>query len=327
MRSPTTAFAWELWHKHRSRLVAIFCMLLGFIIVYPRLCAMAGFDPGSAASLNQFVGDFKPMNRGGPVLFVGQAVFFLFLLAGPITAMFLSLLCLTWMFTVVELDPTGRNPDAIPARVFTLPISTSFLFLWLLLGGLATVVVVFEIWIHFVQMPYLDVFGECQRCIGWMAFLSLTQAITWSLSGWPITRLFALLTLLFCFLYYPAWHDIIDSFHILPLLFVLGVAVAGVSLGKMRHGQWKGWPGKGPLVGKTAGRGLRGPARFDSTAQAQLWFEWRLRAELQHFCRRARHCAGGGPSGCARCVRISPVAGRYPVWVDDGAACHSCGHV
>ncbi|HEY3857645.1 MAG TPA: hypothetical protein VGO67_24955 [Verrucomicrobiae bacterium] len=284
MHSPIAAFAWELWRKNQRRLILIFGVLIGFIIVYPRLCATTGFNPANSMSIDKFTRDFLPMSKDGPVLLrIGRALLFLFLLAGPITAMFLSLLCVVWMFTVPEFDPASKNSPSIPGRLFTLPISTAFLFLWFFLGGTAMIFVVFEGWIQFVPMPYIDIFDGYQKCLGWMAFLTLAQAVVWSLAAWPVTRFLASMTLLFCFMAYPTWLNPLVSRVVLPLIFVLGAALASVSLRKMRHGQWQGWTWKWPTAMTLVRHELRGPRQFASPAQAQLWFEWRRFARTLCF--------------------------------------------
>src|SRR5208282_4772279 len=143
MDTPTAALAWELWRRHRSRLLGLAGVLLGFALVYPKLCALAGFNPGSADALDELVRVAQMSHQEAPLLRLGQALYFLFLLGGPGAAMFLSLLCVTWMFTFIEFDPKAKNPMTFPDRIFTLPISTSFLFSRLLLGGLAAIVVLF----------------------------------------------------------------------------------------------------------------------------------------------------------------------------------------
>ncbi len=279
MHSPIAAFAWELWRKNHRRLVLIFGVLIGFIIVYPSLCSlMAGINPANSFSIDEFARNFRPMSHDEPlVLKIGRVLLFLFLLAGPITTMFLSLLCVVWMFTVLEFDPTSKNSPSIPGRLFNLPISTSFLFAWLLLSGMAMIFVVYEGWTRFVRMPYIDVFGEFQKCIGWMTFLAMGQAVVWGLAGWPVTRFVASFALVFCFMAYPTWQNQNPLFTdiLLPFLFLVGVSLAAVGLRKMRHGQWQGWTWKRSLATASTHRPLRRPGRFASPSQAQLWFEWR----------------------------------------------------
>jgi len=276
MHSPSAALAWEIWRRHRPRLIAIVGMLLGFVLVYPRLCAVTGFNPDTPDALDEFVRKFLPIANGGPTpLRIGQFFVLLFLVGGPATAMLLSLLCVTWMFTFIEFNPNAKDPVTFPARLFTLPISTSFLYWWLVLGGVTAIFVLFESWIHLVRQPHLEIFGEYQDCFGWMTLMVLAQGIVWALAGWPITRLLVLVGVLFSFLFSPTWGGVFGSPWVLPTLFFLGAVLARVSLQKMRHGQWQGWTWKWAIPGIFAWTKMRGPARFSSPAQAQLWFEWR----------------------------------------------------
>ena len=55
------------------------------------------------------------------------------------------------MFTFTEIDQKAKDPMAFPARLFTLPVSTPFLFWWLLLAGLAAVIVLYASWVYFVR--------------------------------------------------------------------------------------------------------------------------------------------------------------------------------
>jgi hypothetical protein len=103
------------------------------------------------------------------------------------------------------------------------------------------------------------------------------------LAGWPITRMLALFTVLFCFLGSPSWAGMFESPFLLPTLFLLGAVLARVSLQRMRHGQWQGWSWKWPLPAILARAELGGAKRFASPAQAQLWFEWRRFARSMSF--------------------------------------------
>src|ERR1700677_683074 len=288
MHTPAAALAWEIWRRHRPRVMAVIGFILAFALVYPKLCAVAGFNPDSADALGEFAGKFVPMSNGGPTtLRVVRILCIMFLTGGPMVTMFLSLLCVTWMFTFIEFDPKNKNRATFPGRLFTLPISTSFLFWWLFLSGLAAVVVLYESWIHFVRLPHLDVFGEYQQCFAWMTLLALAQGIFWALAAWPITRALVLIAVLFCFLGSAVQRYIFESPMVLPTLFLLGALLARAGLQKMRHGQWQGWTWKVPLPAMLADRGLGGPKHFASPAQAQLWFEWR------RFARRLCFFAAG----------------------------------
>jgi hypothetical protein len=267
--------------------LAIVGLVLGFALVYPKLCALAGFDLASMDPLGEIAKMVPEQNHTGPSpLRIVQILYALFLACGPMVAMVVTLLCVTWMFTFIEMDPKTKA-ITFPARLFTLPVSTPFLFLWLLLGGMTAIAGLFDSWVYFVPLPHLDMFITYQTCFGWMTLLALAQGIVWSLDAWPITRALVVAAVFFCFLCAPARRDIFDSPMVLPSLFVLGVALARLGLQKMRHGQWQGWIWQWPWATWAARAELRGPKRFVSPAQAQLWFEWR------RFARRLCFYAAG----------------------------------
>jgi hypothetical protein len=283
MHTPAAALGWEIWRKHRTRVLAIVGLVLGFALVYPKLCALAGLDPGSPyACWDDLARKFAPP---GPTeltpLQVVQVLYVMFLAGGPALAMILTLLYVVWMFTFSEFDPKTEDLMRFPARLFTLPISTPFLFWSIWLGGMAAIAALYGCWVYLVPQPDLEVFEVYQNCFGWMTLLALAQGIVWALAAWPNARLVLLTAMLFGFLFAPALRDIDSVFvspFLLPSLFVLGSVLARVGLQKMRHGQWRGWTWQRPFAVMPARAPLRGPKRFASPAQAQLWFEWRRSA-------------------------------------------------
>jgi hypothetical protein len=276
MRTPAAALAWELWRRHRVRLMSIVGLVLGFALVYPKLCALAGFYPGIPNALDQFTTKIALWSAHGQLpLRVVQNLYGLFLAYGPLNAMILTLLYVVWMFTFTEYDPKTKNLLKFPARLFTLPVSTPFLFWGLWLGGMATVATLYESWIYFVPQPHLLLFELCQSGFGWMTLLTLAQAIIWSLAAWPATRMLLLMAVLFGFLGSLAQGDPVESPILLAPLFFLGFVLARIGMQKMRQGQWQGWTWKWPFAAMSARAELRGPRHFASPAQAQLWFEWR----------------------------------------------------
>jgi hypothetical protein len=275
MQTPTAALAWELWRRNRLRLIGMFSMFLGFAFIYPKLCAMAGVDLANSGDLVSFGAS---ATQGGPrSQFVAtiHVLYIIFLAGSPVVALFLSLLCLTWMFTFVEFHPNDKNPVRFPDRLFMLPISNFFLFSLLLGGGVAALALLFAGWHFFVPMQRVLQFGAYEKCISWLTLLALAQGITWALAGWPNTRLCVLMLVLFAFLFSPAWPRFLVSPIVMPTLFLLGAVLARVGLEKMRHGQWQGWTWPRPMQALLARAPLRGPKHFASPAQAQLWFEWR----------------------------------------------------
>jgi hypothetical protein len=275
MHTPTAAFAWELWRRHRTRLKAIVGLVLGFALVYPKLCALAGFNPESS---NAFYNLTNNLTVNSSLLRAVKFLYSLFLAYGPLIAMFLTLLYVVWMFTFTEYDPKTKDPLKFPARLFTLPVSTPFLFWRLWLGGMAAVVTLYASWVYFVPLPRWTLFEIRQIGLGWLTLLTLTQGIVWSLAAWPNTRMLLLVTVLFGFFSFPVRDDIMASRVLLPPLFFMGFVLARIGLSKMRHGQWQGWSWKWPFTTRTARAEMRGPKHFASPAQAQLWFEWRRSA-------------------------------------------------
>jgi hypothetical protein len=274
MHHPAAALTWELWRRHRMRLMTIVGLVLGFALVYPKLCALAGLSLDNQDPLNE-IAKWIASGQDGQVLRVIQCVYLLFLACGPVATMFLTLLYVTWMFTFTENNPRTKDPMQFPARLFALPVSTSFLFGWLLAAGMTTIVILYGSWVYFVRLPHLEMFKVYQNCFGWMTLLALMQGIVWALAAWPFTRMLLLMVVFFGFTCSPARRDIFESPFVLPSFFVAGVVLARAGLQKMRHGQWQGWPWQWPLAALSARGEMRGPKRFASPAQAQLWFEWR----------------------------------------------------
>ena len=284
MKSPSAALAWELWQRHRVRLLIMVGLLLGFALVYPKLCEMAGFDLGNPDATDELGRMFaSPRSSGASLDRVLRLLFLMFLVGGPALTMVLSLLYVVWMFTFTDIDRSTGDPMKFPARLFTLPVSTTFLFCWFFLAGLASVLTLYACWAYFVRLPHLDAFGVYHNCFECMTLLALAQGIVWALAAWPLTRMLLLIVVLFGYLLTPAWSMVVRPSSVLPPFFILGVVLARAGLQKMRHGQWQGWTWRIPFAGTAARAELRGPKRFASPAQAQLWYEWRRFARLACF--------------------------------------------
>ena len=259
--------------------MAIVGIVLAFALIYPKMCALVGFNPDSSDALNEIARLLVTTNSSGPALSrVARILYFLFLAAGPTVAMVLTLLYVTWMSTFTEFDPRTRDPMMFPARRFTLPVSTSFLFWWHFLAGMTAVIALYASWVYCVRFPYVETFAVYKNCFGWITLLAVAQGIVWSLAACPVIRMLVLTAALFGFLFSPAKKEIIESPLVLMPLFLLGAAFAWVGLQKMRHGQWQGRTWRWSFRGE-----LRGPKRFASPAQAQLWFEWRRFARASCF--------------------------------------------
>lgn len=264
MRTPSAALAWEFWQRHRARLIIIVSLLGAFVLVYPKLCALDGMDPSNDNCLGRLDRFQGPVS----LLKVINILYFLFLWCGPMMAQLLSLLVVIWMATFTEFDPRTKEVLKFPDRMFTLPISTPFLFWRLALGGMAAIGLLYEGWVRLVLMPHLDVPPLRLDCLSWIALLALAQGITWALAAWPFTRMLVLMGAIFgAFACVDAgWLNHFTW----TLVWLLGWALGVAGLQKTRQGEWQG------LTWRPAARAtLRGPKQFASPAHAQLWFECR----------------------------------------------------
>jgi hypothetical protein len=284
MHTPVAALAWELWHKHRQRVMTSVGLVLGFAFLYPKLCALWEFNPDRADPFEDLARAFaQHIGPEASLRWVVGVLFLLFLAGGPILAMFLTLLQVVRMFSFCEFDPQTKDPMKFPERIFALPISTPFLFWFLWLGGMGTMAALHVCWVYFVRLPHSEAFEVYQNCFGWMTLLALTQGIAWALAAWPNTRMALLAALLFGFLFSPALRDTFRSPLLLPSLFILGFVLAFVGLRKIRHTQWQGWAWNWPFRPMRGRAELRGPKKFASPTEAQLWFEWRRSARRLCF--------------------------------------------
>ena len=278
MNSPAAALTWEIWHRHQKRLLGIIFLILGFALFYPMLCARMGVKLDTPNALDELATTFVPAMEQGPSLSrITQIIGLLFLLLGPLTCMAGSLLCVIWIFTVAQIDP--KKGFSFPARLFALPVSSTFLASWLMAVGAAAVMVVYLGWTRLVRVPHLDVFDGYTSCLVWVSLLVVSQAILWALDAFPVVRVLLLTAVVFGigFLAGPSVHDyplLERNQSILLTAFLLtGCGVAYTALGKIRHGAWQRWTWKWRIAPTTAGATQWIMRAFRSPAQAQLWFE------------------------------------------------------
>lgn len=238
--TPSAALAWEFWRRHRQRLMTIAGLLLGFAVIYPKLCALAGFNLNSDDALEEILIKYIPPSGSLTVQRVVYALYLMFLACGPIGAMCLALLCMTWMFTLTAVDPKTKDPMAFPARLFDMPLSTNFLFWLLFLSGQASIALLYTGWTSLVRLPHLDIFSAYGNCVAWLTLMALAQGISWSMASWPISRMIILSAMMYFFFLSPVPPKVLESVFVLPPLFLLGAGLARTGLQKMRHGEWQG---------------------------------------------------------------------------------------
>jgi hypothetical protein len=284
LNSPAAALIWEIWARNRKRLVTIFAILAGFVVIHPWLCAWAGLNPGGRDSLDVILSlGATPDYISPPLERLIEISALLFLVLSPLAAMTLSLLSLIWLFTFVEFGPKSKSLRAFPMRIFTLPISTGFLCFSLMSVGMASLALLYLGWTSLVRLPRIvGVFGSLMDCLGWLTLLALTQAIFWSLSGWPKTRALVLMMVLFSFLVFPGsplpFVAGLDPYRTLILITLLSLSVVlgYFGLARMRHGRWRAsaWKFRWPSLATARSEASNQPVAFGSTNRAQFWFEW-----------------------------------------------------
>jgi hypothetical protein len=277
MNSPTTALAWEFWRRNQRHLLGTAGILLFFILAYPKLCVLAGFNPNSRDAADEFARQLAANVGQLTVTDIIRVLLLALVTGGPAVVMVMTLIGLTSLFTFSRLNFKTKDLQTLHGRLFTLPVSTSFLFWRLQLGGVAAVLALCAIWDYGVPLPRFAMFAVFQNGFAWATLLVLGQAIVWSLAAWPWTQVLALTAVGIGFLLSSGYRQIMQSLFVLPPLFLLGMAMARVGLEKLRHGEWRGEDWKWPFS-KLAARihfKLRSwPSRFASPAQAQCWFEW-----------------------------------------------------
>ena len=292
MNSPAAALTWEVWRRHRKRLLAMVFVLLAFALFYPALCAHVGLKPDAPNALDDFARTFSDRpNYWASTSELHRFVMIislLFALLGPVTCMAVSLLCVIWMFTLAQVGP--KRGYSFPARLFALPISTTFLGAWLMTAGTAAVIVVHLGWTRFVHLPHIEVFGGFEQCLPWVTLLTLSQAISWGLDAFPVGRVLVGTAVFWGlgFLIGPELHSYPwlerNQSALLSVLWATGCAVAYTALSKMRHGEWRRFAWKWRLAPAMATIPRRPPAAFSSPARAQFWFEWRRQSRKVFFC-------------------------------------------
>jgi hypothetical protein len=275
MNSPFAALTWEIWCRHRKRLLTMLFVILGFALFYSKLCQSIGLNLDSPDMLDSFSDHAVLMHGGGSEIL--QAFTWLIFMCAPVACLVISLLYVTWIFTFT--DRNSRELFSFPKRFFTLPLSTRFLASQLIGSGTAAILLVYLGWTWLVQLPHIKVFDGFNDGLTWITLLILSQAIVWSLDAFPFIRVLLLIAVAFFLFVHPdfQWYHSLAAHQtaVQLLLIFIGSVLAFVGLGKIRHGSWQGWFWACRLPFPNARTELREPKSFRSAAQAQFWFEWR----------------------------------------------------
>jgi hypothetical protein len=167
--------------------------------------------------------------------------------------------------------------------MYTLPLRTSLLVLCPMLLGLVLTFVAVVAW-EFTISKFWGAPFEL-KYIGWHTLLFVgalfsVQALVWSLHQFRWIRIWALVAVIFLFLYVGLVGHVFKFSHgvvwwFAGVFFAVLLAFAGAVIGveRDRRGAWQGWTGK--LLEHLCDLIPRRSGTFESPARAQLWFEWR----------------------------------------------------
>lgn len=248
MRSAATAIAWELVAKNRWGLAALGLYLL--VLVAVRTFA--------ADLIARFAFD--------------DAETFAIVVVVPMTASFVYLLT---VFTFGFAGDLAGRESIYPARLFTLPVTSTALAGWPMLIGSILVAVLWAgtrllaIWPPGVRVPLI-----WPGLVG-VVMLLWTQALTWMPYGWRGMRVamaLVCLTAIDAAVLLGLEFRVSESSMAVILLPLVPVAfiVARHAVERARHDQAPDWTGFAPRSRIPAAR-----RPFRSAAEAQAWIEWR----------------------------------------------------
>jgi hypothetical protein len=251
--SPARAIAWEFRHRHRWGLIA----LAGYLLV---LATIKLLIPAPSLTFNM-----DSAERFGVVVM------------GPLTTTFLYVL--TVFSFGLSGDVAGR-PSMYPARMFTLPVSTTGLTLWPMLYGSAAMAILWlatrflAVWPSGFDIPVI------WPALAAVSLLAWTQALTWMPYGLPGLRVIVAVL----------WLGVMDSIVLVALQYKapepvmlailapqipLAYVVARLAVARARRGDVPDWRGLFARPLPTAAVPAERRAGFSSSAGAQAWFEWR----------------------------------------------------
>ena len=247
MRSPALAFAWELRQRHRWGVMAIAAYLAALAII--RIAVV----PGQRVSFE-------------------NAESFAFAVVVPLTSTVLYFLA---VFSFGVGGDLAARQSMYPARMFTLPVTTSALAGWPMLYGSAAMAMLWMatrllgVWPSGARVPLF-----WPLLLG-PALLAWTQALTWM--PYPLRGLRVIVTVL--------WLAVIDAVVMTALELKASEAVmiallaphvplayltARFAVARARRGDVPDWRSK---TAKTVVNQPR--EHFSSAARAQEWLEWR----------------------------------------------------
>lgn len=248
MRSPAAAIAWEFRQQHRWALIGL-----------------AGYVLFAAAFKIVILGTDTTVELGD-----GRAT----AVTVPLSMLFLYFLA---VFSFGLTGDLAARQSIYPARLFTLPVTTSALAGLPMLYGTAAMTTLWLATALLARWPWGIEVPQIWPGVLAAAFLAWTQALTWMPYGLRGLRvMFAVLWLMtldaivILAIYYEVSEPMMIAFLApqLPLAYL----VARYAVTRARRGVVPDW---GLGFGRVADGAPRRQDHFSSPARAQLWFEWR----------------------------------------------------
>ena len=252
MYSPARAIAWEFRRRHRWGLIA----LAGYLLALGAIKLLM-LERGLSVQLNT-------AERFAAVVVV------------PLTATF------TYFLAVFSFGLDGdlaARQSIYPARMFTLPMSTSALAGWPMLYGSVAMVILWLVTRIFAVWPTGEAIPMVWPALLAASLLAWTQALTWMPYGLPGLRVIT--TVL--------WLAVIDAIVLLalqykapePVMLVflapqipLAYVTARIAVTRARRGAVPDWTGMLSWRRAVTDAGVRPRDQHKSPARAQTWFEW-----------------------------------------------------
>ena len=253
MRSPALAIAWEFRHRHRWGLIAlaIYLIVLGSI----KLLILG---------TGHFVNLASPQSLA-VVVVVPLATTFTYLLA---------------VFSFGLSGDLAARESIYPARMFTLPVTTSALAGWPMFYGTVAMSILwlatrlFAVWPTGVDVPVIWPALLASALLAW------TQALTWTPYALPGLRVIGTVLWLALIdavalvaLHYEASEPVMLA--ILAPQLPLAYLAARFAVARARRGDVPDWRGVFARLGDMANVRSLTQDHFPSPARAQIWFEWR----------------------------------------------------
>jgi polyhydroxybutyrate depolymerase len=253
MRSPAAAIAWEFRQGHRVALIALAVLIL--VLGMIRLLIPGPWEPVKLDTPNETAA----------------------LLILPFSSTFLYFLA---VFSFGLAGDLAARKSIYPARMFTLPVTTTALARWPMLYGAAAMA---SLWIATVLFARLALGIDVPLI--WpgllaVVFLAWTQALMWMPYGLPGLRvivavlwLVSLDAAVLLAIHYEASEPLMVAFLApqLPLAYL----TACFAVARARRGDVPDQRRMFARLGQIADLLPRRRERFSSPARAQMWFEWR----------------------------------------------------